>query len=401
MRNEIRIYRDILGFESGFLLFLLKLRIMKIPRIALEHIRARMHSGKAILIFGPRQAGKTTLLHALLPNADDALWLNGDLAAHHRMLEEPTPERFRMLMQGRSVLCIDEAQRIADIGLKLKILVDGLPDVQVIATGSSSFELSNRINEPLTGRKWEFRLYPLSFSEMARYSSVVSEQDAIRHRLVFGYYPEIVSHPGDEVARLSLLADSYLYKDILSWERVLKPQKINLLLQALAYQIGAQVSYNELAQICGIDAKTVERYIDLLEKAFVVFRLGSFSRNLRNELKSSRKVYFFDNGIRNAVIGRFDPLELRDDVGALWENFVVAERIKRNAYAAPGRRSYFWKTTKQHEIDYVEESEGTISAFECKWRSSKEVKPPSSFTKAYPKASFSTIRPDNAFEFLL
>lgn len=374
---------------------------MEIPRIVLEDIRERMFTGKVILLFGPRQAGKTTLLRALIQNETEALWLNGDLIAHHRMLDEPTPERFRLLLNKRKLLIIDEAQRIADIGLKLKILVDGLPDVQIIATGSSSFELSNITNEPLTGRKWEFRLYPISFSEMASHTSILAEQSALLQRLIFGYYPEIVTHPGDEPERLSLLADSYLYKDILSWERILKPQKINLLLQALAYQVGSQVSYNELAQICGIDAKTVERYIDLLEKAFVVFRLGSYSRNLRNELKSSRKIYFYDNGIRNAVIGRFEPIERRDDQGALWENFIVAERIKRNAYTNRLIRSYFWKTTTQHEIDYIEEVDGAVSAFEFKWQLNKKTKAPSSFTKGYPNAKFTVVDPANAFEFLL
>lgn len=374
---------------------------MEIKRIVLDQIHSRMFSGKVILLFGPRQAGKTTLLRALIPKQEDALWLNGDLPAHHRLLDEPTPERIGLLLNGRKILCIDEAQRITDIGLKLKILNDGLPDVQIIATGSSSFELAHRTGEPLTGRKWEYRLFPLSFGEMAVHSGVLEEHALLNHRLVFGYYPEIVTHPGDEPERLSLLTDSYLYKDILAWEGVMKPQKLSLLLQALAYQVGSQVSYSELAQICGIDAKTVERYIDLLEKAFVVFRLGSFSRNLRNELKSSRKIYFYDNGIRNAIIGRFDPIELRDDRGALWENFVVSERIKRMAYTNRLTRPYFWKTTAQQEIDYIEELNGKLHAYEFKWQSSKKVKPPRSFTNAYPEASFNVVHPDNVFEFLM
>ncbi len=373
---------------------------MHIQRLLADQLRSRMHSGKVILLFGPRQAGKTTLLRALIPNQDDALWLNGDLQAHHRLLDEPQPDRFALLLNKRKILCIDEAQRIVDIGLKLKILNDGLPDVQIIATGSSSFELANKTGESLTGRKWEYKLYPISFGEMSEHTSAIHEHGLLKHRLVYGYYPEIVTHPGDEPERLRLLTESYLYKDILAWEGVMKPQKLSTLLQALAYQIGSQVSYSELAQLCGIDAKTVERYIDLLEKTFVVFRLGSFSRNLRNELKSSRKIYFYDNGIRNAVIGRFDPIELRDDRGALWENFIVAERMKRNAYTNQIARVFFWKTTAQQEIDYIEELDGVLHAYEFKWQSTKKVKPPRSFTNGYPDALFAVVNPDNVYDFL-
>lgn len=374
---------------------------MHIQRFLVDQLRSRMHAGKVILLFGPRQAGKTTLLRTLIPNQDDALWINGDLQAHHRLLDEPQPDRFALLLNKRRILCIDEAQRIVDIGLKLKILNDGLPDVQIIATGSTSFELANQTGESLTGRKWEYKLYPISFGEMSEHTSAIHEHALLKHRLVYGYYPEIVTHPGDEPERLRLLTESYLYKDILAWEGVMKPQKLSTLLQALAYQIGSQVSYSELAQLCGIDAKTVERYIDLLEKTFVVFRLGSYSRNLRNELKSSRKIYFYDNGVRNAVIGRFDPIELRDDRGALWENFIVAERMKRNAYTNQTARVYFWKTTAQQEIDYLEELDGILHAYEFKWQSTKKVKPPRSFTNGYPDASFAVVNPDNVYDFLL
>lgn len=374
---------------------------MHIQRFLVDQLRSRMHAGKVILLFGPRQAGKTTLLRTLIPNQDDALWINGDLQAHHRLLDEPQPDRFALLLNKRRILCIDEAQRIVDIGLKLKILNDGLPDVQIIATGSTSFELANQTGESLTGRKWEYKLYPISFGEMSEHTSAIHEHALLKHRLVYGYYPEIVTHPGDEPERLRLLTESYLYKDILAWEGVMKPQKLSTLLQALAYQIGSQVSYSELAQLCGIDAKTVERYIDLLEKTFVVFRMGSYSRNLRNELKSSRKIYFYDNGIRNAVIGRFDPIELRDDRGALWENFIVAERMKRNAYTNQTARVYFWKTTAQQEIDYLEELDGILHAYEFKWQSTKKVKPPRSFTNGYPGASFAVVNPDNVYDFLL
>jgi len=372
-----------------------------IQRKLVTAIQERMFQGKVILLMGPRQVGKTTILQMLFPNSDDVLWLNGDELATHRQLQEPSAERFRLLLGNKRVLVIDEAQRIDDIGLKLKILVDGLRDVQIIATGSSSFELANLMNEPLTGRKWEFRLFPLSYSELCDHLGVWEEHQLLQHRLVYGYYPEIINNPGDEIPRLGLLADSYLYRDIFHLENILKTQKFDLLLQALAYQIGSQVSYNELAQICGLDAKTVERYIDLLEKGFVVFRLGSYSTNLRNELKKSRKIYFYDNGIRNAILGSFEPFESRTDRGALWENFLVSDRLKRNAYANFRPASYFWKNTAHKEVDYLEMSKGELHAYEFKWKGGDKVRLPLAFSRAYPDAKFSVVDRDNAMEFLL
>lgn len=244
------------------------------------------------------------------------------------ILTNTTATALRSLLGKTKTLVIDEAQRIDNIGISVKLIIDQLRDVEVIATGSSAFELSNHINEPLTGRKWEYNLFPFSFGEMVDEHGLLQEKRLLNHRLVYGYYPEIVNNQGEEEIRLKQLSDSYLYKDILTWEKIQKPDKMEKLIQALAFQVGNEVSYHELGQITGLDNQTTEKYIDLLEKAFIVFRLGSLSRNLRNELKKSRKIYFYDNGIRNAVINQFSPATLRQDIGALWENFVISERVK-------------------------------------------------------------------------
>ena len=252
-------------------------------------------------------------------------------------------------------MVIDEAQRIEDIGLRLKLITDQINDVQLIATGSSSFDLANKINEPLTGRKWEYKIYPISFKEMVNHHGLLEEKRMLPHRLIYGYYPEIVNNPGEEKEILKQLSDSYLYKDILMWEQIKKPDKLLKLLQALAFQVGSQVSYNELAQTCGMDSKTVEKYIILLEQTFIIFRLGSFSRNLRNELKNSKKIFFYDNGIRNALIANFSPAETRTDIGALWENFLISERVKALHYSNKWSNYWYWRTKEQKEIDRSEE----------------------------------------------
>ena len=257
----------------------------------------------------------------------------------------------KYIFGNKKYVVIDEAQQIKDIGSKLKLITDELPEIQLIATGSSSFDLANRVNEPLTGRKWEYKMYPVSFAEMVMHHGLLEEKRLIPHRLVYGYYPDVVNNPGDEKEILKQLSDSYLYKDILMWEHIKKPDKLLKLLQAIAFQIGNQVSYSELGQICGIDSKTVEKYIVLLEQCFVIFRLGSFSRNLRNELKSSRKIYFYDNGIRNAIIADFSLAENRHDIGALWENYIISERHKKIEYDLLWRHSWFWRTSDQKEID--------------------------------------------------
>ena len=276
-----------------------------------------------------------------------------------------------------------------------------LDDVQLIATGSSSFELANRVNEPLTGRKFEYKLLPISFAEMVDEHGLLAEKRLIPHRMVFGYYPEIINHPGNEKERLKLLSDSYLYKDVLIWEQIHKPDKLTKLLQALAHQVGSQVSYNELAQLCSLDSKTIEKYILILEQAFIIFRLRSYSRNLRNELKMSKKIYFYDNGIRNALLANFNQIETREDKGALWENFLMAERQKYINNNLIWVNPWFWRTKDQKEIDYLEESDGKIKAYEFKWNSSSKYKIPSKFKENYPNSVFKIIHQNNVEEFLL
>lgn len=350
---------------------------------------------------GARQVGKSTLLQQMLSQRHDVVWMNGDDLDIQELFSNLTSTRIRAILGNKKIVVIDEAQRIPDIGLRMKLITDQIPDVQLIATGSSSFELASKVNEPLTGRKREFRMFPLTFGEMVHHTQFLDEVRMIPHRLIYGYYPEVVSNPGDERATLKELSDSYLYKDILSLDSINKPDKLVRLLKALALQIGSQVSYNEVGTLIGLDPKTVERYVDILEKSYIIFRLGTYSRNLRNELKASRKIYFWDLGIRNAIIGNLSQVESRTDVGELWENFVIAERMKQNAYNGSFAQSYFWRTRQQHEIDYIEDVDGQLHAFEFKWNERRaNAKCPESFRAAYPHATFHIITPNNIEEFL-
>ncbi|MDR3295130.1 MAG: ATP-binding protein [Clostridiales Family XIII bacterium] len=371
-----------------------------IHRILETAIRDSAGNGKAVILLGARQVGKTTLVRELF-SAPGTLWLNGDEPDVRAMFSEITSTRLRAVIGAHKTVVIDEAQRIADIGVKLKLITDQMPDVRLVATGSSSFDLARQVSEPLTGRKRTFRLYPLSFAEMAAHHGLMDETRLLPHRLVFGCYPEVVTSPGSERDALRELSDSYLYKDVLSWDRVKKSEKLTHLLRALAFQIGAQVSYAELAQLCGLDSKTVEKYVVILEQAFVIFRLGSFSRNLRNELKASRKIFFTDNGIRNAVIADFRPVENRDDVGKLWENFLISERFKRNHYAGNFANAWFWRTQQQQETDYLEEIDGRLAAYEFKWNPAAKAKKPKSFLEAYPNSSFEVVHRENFHAFVL
>lgn len=374
---------------------------MMITRSIETEIQNELGKGKAIVILGARQVGKTTLLKEMFKEREQILFLNGDESDVRAMLEHPTSTALKAIIGDKKTLIIDEAQRITDIGLKLKIIIDNTPDVQVIATGSSSFELANKINEPLTGRKWEHKMFPLSFTELVRNNGLLEEKRMLRHRLVYGGYPDVVMNEGQEKKILKELSEDYLYKDILAFDKIQKSDKLVKLLQALALQTGSQVSYNELGQICGLSSGTVESYIDILEKCYIVFRLGSFSRNLRNELKSSRKIYFYDNGIRNAIIANFNPVDLRNDIGALWENYIVSERIKANSYNGRFCNSWFWRTAQQQEVDYLEEEDGKLSAFEFKYNPKRAARAPLTFSKAYPEAGFKVITPDNVEDFLL
>ncbi|MDR1950072.1 MAG: ATP-binding protein [Spirochaetaceae bacterium] len=378
-----------------------------IVRTLNRNIIEKLGKGKVIILLGARQVGKTTLLRELFTgefggrNPQNCLWLNGDEMDVQALFEEVSSTRLKHIFGTKTYAVIDEAQRIKNIGLKLKLISDQIPELQLIASGSSSFDLANKVNEPLTGRKWEYKMYPLSFAEMVGHHGLLEEKRLLPHRLVYGYYPEVVNNPGGERELLKLLSDSYLYKDILMWEQIKKPERLVKLLQALALQVGSQVSYSELGQLCGLDMKTVERYILMLEQSFVVFRLGSFSRNIRNELKFSKKIYFYDNGIRNALIADFSIPEIRRDTGALWENFLVSERKKKLEYDGLWKNTWFWRSADRKEIDYLEEGDGTLAAFEFKWNPAAKYKKPAVFLENYPNSSIEVITQNNMEEFLL
>lgn len=358
----------------------------------------RFGTGKAILLIGPRQVGKTTLFNKLL-EGKEYLFLNGDDPTVRKLISNPNLEQLKNIIGNYKIVFIDEAQRIDNIGLTLKLITDQLKSVQLLVSGSSAFELNNQTQEPLTGRKWEYQLYPISWDEFENNVGYLKAQQQLELRIVYGMYPDVINNFGDEKEILKQLTDSYLYKDLLSYGGIRKPEILEKLLRALAFQIGSEVSYNELAQLLGIDKKTVSNYIDLLCQAYVIFKLPSFSKNLRNEIKTNQKIYFYDTGVRNMIIGDLNPLEMRQDKGNLWENFLIAERLKYNAYNGSLSKGYFWRTVQQQEIDYVEEEAGTITGFEIKWNPKSKVKIPKSFTEAY-KTEVKVITNENFREFL-
>ena len=366
-----------------------------------SEIEKDFFKGKAIILLGARQVGKTTLMKEICKNKDEVLWLDADDPDTQLLFENPTSTRLRTIIGSHKILVVDEAQRIKDIGIKLKLISDQIKDVQLVATGSSSFELANQINEPLTGRKWEYQLYPISYSEMVSHHGLLEEMRMVPHRMVYGYYPEVVTNTGNEKRVLREIYNSYLYKDILKFDQIKKPEKVTKLLQALAFQIGNEVSYHELSKTVGLDNQTVEKYIDILEKAYIIFRLTAFSRNARKEIVKGRKIYFVDNGIRNAVIANFKLPELRQDIGALWENYLVSERFKFLKYNDIWANSYFWRTYDQQEIDYLEEREGKMFAYEFKWSPKQKARLPKTFSNAYPGNQFKVINQGNFEEFIM
>ena len=366
-------------------------------------IQERCFQGKAIILLGARQVGKTTLLKKIIQEQHvEALYLNCDEPQTVAALTNCNLKELQMIVGANKFVVIDEAQKVDNIGLTLKLIVDNMPDVQVIATGSSAFELRNCLNEPLTGRKYEYQMFPISSKEIYQSSGYLDLKGLLETRLIYGSYPDILNHANDARELLRMLTDSYLYKDILATDNLRKPDVLDKLLHALAFQVGSEVSYNELAQTVGTDSKTVERYIELLEKCYIIFRLHGLSRNLRNELKKAKKIYFYDNGVRNAVIQQFAPLELRNDAGALWENFFISERVKRNHYQQNYCNTFFWRTKSQLEIDYIEEQNGQMTVFEMKWNPKKaNTCIPEAFLKAYDVKETVIITPDNYLDYLL
>jgi uncharacterized protein len=373
-----------------------------VDRIITQEITKSLFKKKVLLVIGARQIGKTTLLKKILSNSKEkTLWLNADESDIKQQLENATTStQLFQLFGDAKLIVIDEAQQVENIGHKLKLISDTNPDLQVIATGSSAFELLQKSNEPLTGRKKEFHLFPISYAEMVNKTSTIIEKRLLETRLIYGSYPEVINNPGNEKDVLKDIANSYLYKDILRFDGIKKASIIDKLLVALALQVGSEVSYNELAKTIGnINSVTVEKYIDLLEKSFVVFKLSALNRNLRNEIKKGKKIYFYDNGIRNAIINNFNPLALRNDKGALWENFLMSERMKHNSYQKHYCNTYFWRTFDQAEVDYIEEYDGGLHVFEFKWKS-KNKKIPASLLNSYTIKSTQTIDVDNYDSFI-
>jgi predicted AAA+ superfamily ATPase len=364
-------------------------------------IRAKFFQKKAVIILGSRQVGKTVLLKKIISSSSHkTLYLNCDEPDVRKKLESATSTELKALIGDAEIVSIDEAQRVKNIGITLKLITDNLPDKQLLVTGSSAFELSNTINEPLTGRKFEYKLFPFSFHELSAASDLISEQRLLEKRMIFGSYPDVVNNPGNEREILTNIVSSYLFKDIFEFQDIRKPEIIEKLLQALALQVGSEVSFSELSRSMGIDYSTVQRYVFLLEKSFVIYHLHSYSRNVRNELKKSVKIYFYDNGIRNALIANFTPLELRADKGSLWENYLLSERIKRNSFKQNYAHTYFWRTTQQQEIDYIEERDGFLHCYEFKWSANKKARLSKTFSSAYPNSSLEVINRDNYLSFI-
>ena len=371
-----------------------------IQRILKNKIVKKWNDKKVIVVTGSRQVGKTTLLMDICREKGEFLLLNGDDATTQNLLSDFSKKKWESIIGKHTTIFIDEAQRIQNIGLGVKIIYDQLPHVKVILSGSSAIDLNSEIKEPLTGRKWEFSMYPISWEELVDHSNFIEAQSDLENRLVFGMYPEVIMNDADKKDILMELSSSYLYKDLLEYDGIRNPKLLSDLLKALALQLGNEVSYNELAQLLQVDRATVEKYIDLLEKTFVIFKLQALNNNQRNEIKNSRKIYFYDNGVRNAILQNFNPLSLRNDVGALWENFLITERIKKSNYEKTYAFQYFWRTYYGQEVDFVESQNGNYHAFEFKWNEKKKVKLPLSFQKSYPEATFKVVNRQNFTDFV-
>ena len=372
-----------------------------IPRTVQKIMQNYLHKQRAIIIYGARRTGKTTILNALAEHLTNYHYINCDLIDGQEAFNFRNQYELRISFAGYDYLLIDEAQRVPDIGIKLKSIIDFLPQLQVIVTGSSALDLSNLTNEPLTGRKFEFIIAPLSTAELYDYAGIDAVKAGLPQRLIYGNYPEVYLEKNVPLDIIKEIAGSYLFKDILTYQDIKRPDLMKKLLIALALQLGNEVSYTELANTVGMDKKTVDRYIGLMEQGFIIYRLGSYSRNLRTELKRANKVYFWDNGIRNALLNNFSPLDKRGDAGALWENYLITERRKQMLNRRTAFDHYFWRTTAQQEIDLIESDNGELRAFELKWNPARKAAFPLSFRKGYPEAETRLVNPDNYLELLL
>lgn len=373
---------------------------MLLQRILQHTIESALFKGKVIILYGARRTGKTTLVKQILnKQQENAEYINCELQEYHDVLSTTNSVLLKDFIGKKQLIVLDEAQHIENIGLTLKVLVDTFPQVQFIATGSSSFDLSSKISEPLTGRLRQYLLLPLSMEELRQQFSLIDLQAMLPKMMRFGLYPQVFTATGDErIEELADISNNYLYKDILQFENLKKPDLISGLLKAIALQTGSEVSYNELAQLTGTNVHTVKRYLELLEKNFIIFRLGSFSRNLRKEINKSQKFFFYDVGIRNTIIRNYNDSDLRTDTGGLWENFCIVERIKHNENHRNFVNTYFWRTYDQKEIDYIEEAAGELKCFEFKYNPKTKSKIPAEFLTTYPGSSFSVITPKNFYE---
>lgn len=372
-----------------------------ITRELTKKIRENMFSGKAILILGARQTGKTTLIREIQNQyKEPGIFLNCDEPLVQSRLSEVNTATWKQIIGNNKIVFIDEAQRIRNIGIKLKLVTDNIQNIQLVVTGSSSFELANEINEPLTGRKWEFFLFPISWGELRYHFDYLERANQLEQRLIYGMYPEVVTSTGREIQILNTLSGSMLYKDLLAYKGIRKPDLLENLLRALALQVGQEVSFNELSSLLQVDKNTVITYVNLLEQAYIIFRLQPLSRNLKIEISASRKIYFYDNGIRNSLIANFNPLNLRNDVGALWENFLVSERMKYNHYKSNFLNTYFWRTHNKQKIDFIEEYGGQMYLYEFKWGTSRKVRFPEIFLNNYPVKKTGIITRENFEEFI-
>lgn len=374
-----------------------------VPREIEKLIIKKIQSGKIIIISGARRVGKTFLINHILENINIPFtFLNGEDINTHTLLSHRSAENYRQLLGSKRLLVIDEAQKVPEIGQILKLMIDEIDGLKIIATGSSAFDLYNKTGEPLTGRKYSYNLFPFCESEYQKIETKTQRPDKIKHRLIYGNYPELIhiNDLEDKREYINEIINSYLLKDILLFENIKNSSKIFNLLRLIAFQIGKEVSYQELGKQLSMSKNTVEKYLDLLSKVFIVHKVEGFSRNLRKEISKSPRWYFYDNGIRNAIVANFNPIDLRDDIGLLWENYMISERIKYQKNKRMVVNNYFWRTYDQQEIDWVEEREGILFGYEFKW-SKKNVKTPVAWAKAYPEAKYHVITPENFEEWII
>ena len=372
-----------------------------IKREIYERIKTKLFKGKAIILIGARQVGKTTLLQMFMDEyKDSSLYLNCDEFDVREILRDATSTKLKAIFGDKKLILIDKAQRVENIGLTIKIIVDVLKQYQVIATSSSSIGLTEQVNEPLTGRKYEFTLFPISWKEFVNHVGYLEANRDLENRLIYGMYPEVILKAEEQKQTIKNITQSYLFKDVFTYKDLKKPEVLEKLVKALALQIGNLVSYNEISQLLKVDVETVQRYIDILEKSYVIFRLPSFQRNMRNELSKSRKIYFYDLGVRNAIINNFLPLNRRTDVGSMWENFLIVERMKNNFNAEQFFNYYFWRTHQKQEIDFVEEREEELLAIEFSFNPNSKKRIPRTFIENYPEAKTLIVDKSNFNSFL-